>query len=56
MTDLPIQPLLAGDPAALPVINRRLDKLGAADRVRWALEFLPGAQVVSSSFGIQAAL
>jgi len=56
MTDLPVQSLLAGDQAALPVINQRLEKLGAAERIRWALEFLPGSHVVSSSFGVQAAV
>lgn len=56
MTDLPVQSLLTGDQAALPLINRRLERLGATERIRWALEFLPGSHVASSSFGVQAAL
>lgn len=35
---------------------RELPTLDAAGRVRWALEHLPGAQVLSSSFGMQAAV
>jgi phosphoadenosine phosphosulfate reductase len=56
MTDLALQDLLAGEPEALPVINHRLERLGAAGRIRWALEFLPGTHVVSSSFGVQSAV
>ena len=56
MSDLTVQSLLAGDLAALAHVNRRLEKLGAGERMRWALEFLPGSHVVSSSFGIQAAV
>lgn len=41
---------------ALAEINNRLDKLSASDRVSWALENLPGEAVLSSSFGIQAAV
>ena len=36
--------------------NNQLEKLSAEARVAWALENLPGEYVLSSSFGIQAAL
>ncbi|RRZ97138.1 phosphoadenosine phosphosulfate reductase [Erwinia sp. 198] len=41
---------------ALAEINTKLEKLPAQDRVIWALENLPGEAVLSSSFGIQAAV
>lgn len=41
---------------ALAEINTKLEKLSAQDRVIWALENLPGEAVLSSSFGIQAAV
>ncbi|MBK0003449.1 phosphoadenylyl-sulfate reductase [Erwinia sp. S38] len=41
---------------ALAEINNRLDKLSAEDRVIWGLENLPGEAVLTSSFGIQAAV
>lgn len=41
---------------ALAELNNRLEKLSAQDRVLWALENLPGEAVLSSSFGIQAAV
>ncbi|EXU74954.1 MULTISPECIES: phosphoadenosine phosphosulfate reductase [Erwinia] len=40
----------------LAEMNNRLEKLSATDRVIWALENLPGEAVLSSSFGIQAAV
>lgn len=42
--------------AALAQANARLDALCAQERVAWALENLPGEFVLSSSFGIQAAV
>ncbi|MEI7062083.1 phosphoadenylyl-sulfate reductase [Dickeya chrysanthemi] len=42
--------------AALAEINQQLDSLSAEARVNWALENLPGEFVLSSSFGIQAAV
>ena len=42
--------------AALAATNAQLEALSAQDRVAWALEHLPGEFVLSSSFGIQAAL
>ncbi|QBH96930.1 phosphoadenylyl-sulfate reductase [Limnobaculum zhutongyuii] len=40
----------------LAEINRQLESLSAARRVTWALENLPENKVLSSSFGIQAAV
>ena len=42
--------------AALADTNAQLEALSAQERVAWALEHLPGEFVLSSSFGIQAAL
>jgi len=36
--------------------NRHLNALSAEDRVAWALDRLPGNHVLSSSFGVQAAV
>ena len=41
---------------ALAQTNAELEKLDAEGRVAWALENLPGEYVLSSSFGIQAAV
>lgn len=41
---------------ALAQVNNDLEKLTAQQRVAWALEHLPGEFVLSSSFGIQAAV
>ncbi|MBP2168062.1 phosphoadenosine phosphosulfate reductase [Erwinia toletana] len=41
---------------ALAEVNTQLEKLSAEERVSWALENLPGDFVLSSSFGIQAAV
>lgn len=41
---------------AVDAANRRLASLRAPERVRWALEHLPGNAVMSSSFGAQAAV
>ncbi|RYC40899.1 phosphoadenylyl-sulfate reductase [Pectobacterium zantedeschiae] len=42
--------------AALAGVNGQLEQLSAQERVSWALENLPGDFVLSSSFGIQAAI
>lgn len=42
--------------ARLVDINQRLESLSAVKRVAWALENLPENKVLSSSFGIQAAV
>lgn len=41
---------------ALSQINQQLEQLSAIERVTWALDNLPRAFVLSSSFGIQAAV
>jgi len=41
---------------ALAATNAQLEKSSAEARLSWALENLPGAYVLSSSFGIQAAV
>ncbi|MFU9138872.1 phosphoadenylyl-sulfate reductase [Erwinia tasmaniensis] len=41
---------------ALAEANTQLEALSAQERVQWALENLPGEAVLSSSFGIQAAV
>ncbi len=42
--------------ASLAEVNSKLEALSAEQRVAWALEHLPGEFVLSSSFGIQAAV
>ncbi|OEU25922.1 phosphoadenosine phosphosulfate reductase [Yersinia ruckeri] len=42
--------------AVLALVNDQLALLSAQSRVQWALENLPGEFVLSSSFGIQAAV
>jgi phosphoadenosine phosphosulfate reductase len=44
------------DPRALKALNTALAKLGAEERVAWALEHTPGQHVLSSSFGAQSAV
>ena len=46
----------SGQALALAVVNGQLETLSAEQRVEWALEHLPGEFVLSSSFGIQAAV
>jgi phosphoadenosine phosphosulfate reductase len=48
--------LLRADPKALQAANCRLAGRSAEQRVEWALENLPGAHVLSSSFGAQSAV
>ncbi|MCC7413107.1 MAG: phosphoadenylyl-sulfate reductase [Gammaproteobacteria bacterium] len=40
----------------LALAQRRLEQLSAGERVQWALGKLPGSFILSSSFGIQAAV
>lgn len=56
--DLTALQALSGDERqqALAATNAGLEKQSAEARVSWALENLPGAFVLSSSFGIQAAV
>jgi hypothetical protein len=44
------------EPAVLDEINSELERSSAQDRVRWAVEHLPGEHALSSSFGAQAAV
>lgn len=44
------------DKEALSVVNRTLESLPAVQRVEQAVELLPGAHVLSSSFGAQSAV
>jgi len=37
-------------------LNRNLDNLSAEGRIEWALHYLPGHHIMTSSFGIQGAL
>jgi phosphoadenosine phosphosulfate reductase len=45
-----------GDADALAELNHVLEPQSAEQRVAWSLEHLPGAHVLSSSFGAQAAV
>ncbi|MDF2180330.1 phosphoadenylyl-sulfate reductase [Aliiglaciecola sp. CAU 1673] len=44
------------DPKQLPELNEQLARMTALERVEWALENLPANHMLSSSFGIQAAV
>jgi len=44
------------EPALLDEVNADLERMDAASRVQWALDHLPGAHALSSSFGAQAAV
>ena len=44
------------EPALLDEVNADLERMDAASRVHWALDHLPGAHALSSSFGAQAAV
>jgi len=44
------------EPALLDEVNADLERMDAASRVSWALDHLPGAHALSSSFGAQAAV
>ncbi|MBW8191079.1 phosphoadenylyl-sulfate reductase [Neiella marina] len=46
----------AAQRSGLAEVNAKLEGLSAQERVAWGLEHLPGVQVLSSSFGIQAAV
>lgn len=40
----------------LEAVNPCLERMDAAERIRWALDYLPAAPVLSSSFGAQSAV
>ena len=42
--------------AELDAINRDLERLDAQSRIAWALQHLPGAHALSTSFGVQSAV
>ncbi|MCG7898498.1 MAG: phosphoadenylyl-sulfate reductase [Candidatus Thiodiazotropha weberae] len=44
------------DEKYLQNLNHQLEKRTAEDRLEWALNYLPGSHVLTSSFGIQSAL
>lgn len=46
----------APEPPQLAELNLRLAALSAEERVAWAFEQLPGEHVLTSSFGVQAAV
>jgi phosphoadenosine phosphosulfate reductase len=52
----PITPLPLETAQDLDQLNRRLEALNAEQRIEWALHYLPGNHVMTSSFGIQGAL
>ena len=51
-----IEALLAGDQQVFSKVNRQLEKQTAEERAQWALKYLPGSHILSSSFGIQGAV
>jgi len=53
-TDL--DPMLGDDAESIALMNAQLEGLDATARVEWALQHLPGRHLLSSSFGIQAAV
>jgi len=56
MNSLPDLVTAAEDSRALAVLNAWLETQSAEQRVAWALATLPGAHVLSSSFGAQSAV
>ena len=42
--------------AQLAAVNPCLERMDAGERVRWALDYLPGRHVLTSSFGAQSAV
>jgi len=51
-----LRPLVPPDDRELARANAEIARLDAVGRVRWSLAELPGPQVLSSSFGAQAAV
>ena len=47
---------MTNDSAAIVSVNEKLEAASAADRVRWAVEEFGQKVVLSSSFGVQAAV
>jgi phosphoadenosine phosphosulfate reductase len=51
-----LTPSALEDASTLESLNRKLEGLNAEQRIEWALHYLPGNHIMTSSFGIQAAL
>ncbi len=52
----PISPSALETTEELEQLNRKLEAMSAEQRIEWALHYLPGNHVMTSSFGIQGAL
>jgi len=50
------EPGLAWSESQLEVVSPCLEHMKAEDRVQWALDYLPGKHVLTSSFGAQSAV
>ncbi|WP_163937749.1 phosphoadenylyl-sulfate reductase [Paraferrimonas sp. SM1919] len=42
--------------STLAEVNKQLQAMTAQQRIKWALKYLPGSHILSSSFGVQSAL
>jgi phosphoadenosine phosphosulfate reductase len=51
-----IIPVDLEDAEDLDSLNGKLERMSAEQRVEWALQYLPGNHIMTSSFGIQGAL
>lgn len=49
-------PAISDDTENLDQLNHKLEQLSAEERIEWALNYLPGNHIMTSSFGIQGAL
>jgi phosphoadenosine phosphosulfate reductase len=56
MVSTDLDPMLGDDAESIARMNAQLEGLDATARVEWALQHLPGRHLLSSSFGIQAAV
>jgi len=50
------QPQQTWSETQLEAIAPCLERLSASERVQWALDFLPGQPILTSSFGAQSAV
>lgn len=48
--------MMSVDINSVEAINQQLESLSSIQRIEWALEYLPGDYIITSSFGIQSAL
>ena len=51
-----LTPSALEDASTLDRLNQKLEGLSAEQRIEWALHYLPGNHIMTSSFGIQGAL